>query len=264
MQRSLCTVVTVVVLLALASFGAGAQSTVLTVGASPVPHAEILEFVKPFLAEEGIELDIVEFTDYVLPNRALDDGDLDANYFQTIPWLETFTIDQGLKLEAVLPIHVEPMGLYSKRFDTPDELHDGAVVAIPNEATNGGRALLLLQSAGIITLRKDAGLEVTVFDIVDNPRNLRWRELESAILPRALDDVDAAVINTNFALEAGLVPLRDALVIESEDSPYTNWVVVRTGDEDNAAIQALTAALTRPEVSDFIWEKYEGAVVPAF
>lgn len=260
--RGLTIALSLVVVLLFGSI-AGAAET-LTVGASPVPHAEILEFVKPFLAAEGIELKIVEFADYVLPNWALSDGDLDANYFQTIPWLETFTIDQGLKLEAVLPIHVEPMGLYSKKLQHLDDLGTGATVAIPNEATNGGRALLLLQSAGIITLREDVGLAATVFDIVDNPRNLRWRELESAILPRALDDVDAAVINTNFALEAGLKPLRDALVIESADSPYTNWVVVRTGNANNPAIQHLTAALTRPEVSDFIWEKYEGAVVPAF
>lgn len=261
-RRALLVVLALLAALALGSV-AGA-SEVLVVGASPVPHAEILEFVKPYLAERGVELQIVEFGDYVLPNWALNDGDLDANYFQTIPWLETFTIDQGLALEAVLPIHVEPLGLYSKKVQHIDELSNGATVAIPNEATNGGRALLLLEAAGLITLDEDAGRAATTFDIVDNPRNLRWRELESAILPRALDDVDAAVINTNFALEAGLNPLRDSLVMEGPDSPYTNWVVVRTGNASDARVQLLLEALTRPEVSDFIWEEYEGAVVPAF
>ncbi|MFS8542481.1 MAG: MetQ/NlpA family ABC transporter substrate-binding protein [Limnochordales bacterium] len=243
---------------------AGAQAQVIKVGATPVPHAEILEFIKPALAAEGIELQIVEFTDYVLPNLALSDGELDANYFQHIPYLETFSADHRLDLTVLVGVHIEPMGLYSQRVDSLEDLPQGATVAIPNDATNGGRALLLLQEAGLIRLAEGTGITATVFDIVDNPRNIRFRELEAPLLPRALADVDAAVINTNYALEAGLVPLRDALVIEGEESPYANVVAVRTGDEANPALLKLADALTRPEVRDFILERYEGAVVPVF
>ncbi|HLT58914.1 MAG TPA: MetQ/NlpA family ABC transporter substrate-binding protein [Limnochordales bacterium] len=243
---------------------AGAQAQVIKVGATPVPHAEILEFIKPALAAEGIELQIVEFTDYVLPNLALSDGELDANYFQHIPYLETFSADHRLDLTVLVGVHIEPMGLYSQRVDSLEDLPQGATVAIPNDATNGGRALLLLQEAGLIRLAEGTGITATVFDIVDNPRNIRFRELEAPLLPRALADVDAAVINTNYALEAGLVPLRDALVIEGAESPYVNVVAVRTGDEANPALLKLADALTRPEVRDFILERYEGAVVPVF
>ena len=243
---------------------AGAQAQVIKVGATPVPHAEILEFIKPALAAEGIELQIVEFTDYVLPNLALSDGELDANYFQHIPYLETFSADHRLDLTVLVGVHIEPMGLYSQRVDSLEDLPQGATVAIPNDATNGGRALLLLQEAGLIRLAEGTGITATVFDIVDNPRNIRFRELEAPLLPRALADVDAAVINTNYALEAGLVPLRDALVMEGAESPYVNVVAVRTGDEANPALLKLADALTRPEVRDFILERYEGAVVPVF
>jgi len=244
---------------------AGAQTpTVVTVGATPVPHAEVLEFVKPLLRAEGIELNIVEFTDYVLPNLALADGELDANYFQHIPYLEAFSADHRLNLSVLAGIHIEPIGLYSQRVSSLDQLRNGAVIAIPNDATNGGRALLLLQQAGLIRLADDVGIDATVFDVVDNPRRLRFQELEAPLLPRALADVDAAVINTNYALEAGLVPLRDAIVIEGAESPYVNVVAVRTGDENNPALLKLAEALTRPEVRQFILDEYEGAVVPVF
>jgi len=254
-----------VLLLVLALGAAGAQAqTVITVGATPVPHAEVLEFIKPILQADGIELRIVEFTDYVLPNLALADGELDANYFQHIPYLETFAADHRLDLTVLVGVHIEPMGLYSQRIGSLDELRSGATVAIPNDATNGGRALLLLQEAGLIRLAEGAGITATVFDVAENPRNLRFRELEAPLLPRALADVDAAVINTNYALEAGLVPLQDAIVIEGAESPYVNVVAVRTGDETNPALLKLAEALTRPEVREFILEKYEGAVVPVF
>ncbi|MFO7311078.1 MAG: MetQ/NlpA family ABC transporter substrate-binding protein [Bacillota bacterium] len=254
----------VALVLALAA-AAGAQgTTVLTVGATPVPHAEILEFIKPALQAEGIELRIVEFTDYVLPNLALAEGELDANYFQHIPYLETFAADHRLNLTVLVGVHIEPMGLYSRKYTSLDQLPRGATIAIPNDATNGGRALLLLQQAGLIRLSDDVGITGTVFDIVDNPRNLRFRELEAPLLPRALEDVDAAVINTNYALEAGLVPLRDALVIEGAESPYVNVVAVRAGDENNPALLKLAEALLKPEVRQFILDRYAGAVVPVF
>ena len=258
-------VVTLIVLVLALGIAAGAQAaTVIKVGATPVPHAEILEFIKPLLQAEGIELDIVEFTDYVLPNLALADGELDANYFQHVPYLETFSEDHRLDLTVLVGVHVEPMGLYSRRVSDLADLPAGAAVAIPNDVTNGGRALLLLEAAGLIGLDPAAGIAATVFDVVDNPRGLRFRELEAPLLPRALDDVDAAVINTNYALEAGLVPLRDALAIEGAASPYVNVVAVRTGDENNPALVKLAEALTRPEVREFILETYEGAVVPVF
>ncbi|MGI6543101.1 MAG: MetQ/NlpA family ABC transporter substrate-binding protein [Limnochordia bacterium] len=239
-------------------------ATVLKVGATPVPHAEILNFVKPTLAKQGITLQVVEFTDYVLPNLALADKDLDANFFQHIPYLETFTADRRLNLIWVAKIHIEPMGAYSRRVKSLAELKNNAVVAIPNDPTNGGRALLLLEKAGLLKLRAGVGLKATVFDIVDNPKRLRISELEAAQLPRVLPDVDLAIINTNYALEANLVPSRDALIIEGGESPYANVLVVRPESKDNPAIKALINALQAPEVRQFIETTYKGAVVPAF
>lgn len=264
MRRSVLSALVLIGLLVAGAPLAAAQATVLKVGATPVPHAEVLEFVKPHLAAEGIDLQIVVFNDYVLPNLALSDGELDANYFQHIPYLETFSADHRLDLEVLVKVHIEPIGLYSSRISSLDQLPDGAQIAIPNDVTNGGRALLLLQEAGLITLRPGAGLEATVLDIVENPKRLRFRELEAAMLPRALADVDAAVINTNFALEAGLNPVKDALIIEGEESPYANVVAVRKGDTANPALQKLAEALTRPEVRAFFLETYGGAVVPVF
>lgn len=262
MRKSVSLVAALLLVLALGAV-AGAQTTV-TVGATPVPHAEILNFVKPYLQAEGVELNVVEFTDYILPNLALADGELDANYFQHIPYLETFSADHRLNLSVLVGVHIEPMGLYSQRVSSLDALQNGAVIAIPNDATNGGRALLLLHDAGVIRLADGVGIAATVFDVVDNPRNLRFRELEAPLLPRALADVDAAIINTNYALEAGLVPLQDAIVIEGAESPYVNVVAVRTGDEANPALVKLAEVLTRPEVRRWILDTYDGAVVPVF
>lgn len=240
------------------------EQTILKVGASPVPHAEILNVAKELLAKEGIKLEIVEFQDYVQPNLALADGELDANYFQHVPYLESFSKEHNLKLTSVTGVHIEPMGVYSNKIKDINELKDGAQVAIPNDPTNGGRALLLLQSAGLIKLDPNAGLEATKNDIVENPKNLKVQELEAAMLPKVLDDVDIAVINTNYALDAGFNPTEDAIVIEGSDSPYVNVLVVRTGDENKEAIQKLAKALNSPEVKKFIEDKYKGAVVPAF
>ncbi|MGE5578391.1 MAG: MetQ/NlpA family ABC transporter substrate-binding protein [Syntrophothermus sp.] len=243
---------------------ASAAETVLKVGATPVPHAEILEVVKPLLAKQGIKLEVVEFTDYVQPNLALASGDLDANFFQHVPYLETFSKDHNLQLTYIAKVHVEPMGVYSQKIKKLGELKDKAIVAIPNDPTNGGRALLLLQKAKLIELKKGAGLTATVFDIAKNPKNLQFRELEAAQLPRALADVDLAVINTNYALEAKLVPAKDALVIEAGESPYANVLAVRVADKDKKDLKALAKALNSPEIKKFLQDKYKGAVVPAF
>lgn len=243
----------------------GAEAIVLKVGASPVPHAEILNVVKPILADEGIELEIVEFADYNQPNLRLADGDLDANYFQHIPYLESFSKDHKLDLTYTAKVHIEPMGVYSEKIKDISELKDGAEIAIPNDPTNGGRALILLEQAGLLKLKEGVGISATVYDIVENPKNIKITELEAATLPRVLGDVDAAVINSNYALEAKLVPTEDALVLESpKDNPYVNILAVRKGDENRNEIVKLSEALNSPEVKKFIEEEYKGAVIPAF
>ncbi|WP_324669587.1 MetQ/NlpA family ABC transporter substrate-binding protein [Geochorda subterranea] len=245
-----------------------AGATVVRVGATPVPHAEVLEFIKPMLAQEGIELRIIEFTDYVRPNLALADGELEANYFQHIPYLETFSKDHRLDLTYIARVHIEPMGLYSQRVRNVEDLRQGAVVAIPNDPTNAGRALQLLQQAGLVELEPGLGLSATVLDIVRNPKGLVIRELEAAQLPRVLRDVDAAVINGNYALEAGLRPIPDAIVLEDVQQPYVsplaNVLAVRTRDKDDPVLQKVAQALTSQEVRQFLLERYKGAVLPAF
>lgn len=251
--------------LAVAAVGAHAQEK-LTIGATPVPHAEILEFVAPALKKEGVELQVREFTDYVLPNTAVEEKQLDANYFQHTPYLESFNTDRKTNLAAVPDggIHLEPFGAYSKKIKAIDELKEGAIVAIPNDPSNSGRALLLLQKFGIIKLKDPGNIRSTAGEIADNPKKLQFRELEAAMLPRALDDVDLALINTNYALEAGLVPTADALLLEGSDSVYVNIVVTRADQVNDARIQKLVKALRTPEVKEFIQTKYKGAVVPAF
>ena len=236
----------------------------LIVAATPVPHAEILELVKPTLAKEGVDLEIKVFTDYVQPNVQVAEKRLDANYFQTLPYLENFNKGKGTNLVTVVGVHVEPFGGYSKKIKNISELKDGATVAIPNEGSNSGRALLLLQKAGVITLKDPTNALATQKDIASNPKSLKFKELESALLPRVLDQVDLDLINTNYALEAGLNPARDALIIEDAKSPYVNFLVARPDNKDSAAIQKLAKALTSPEVKAFIEKKYNGAVVPAF
>lgn len=263
MKRWLAVAIMVTVLLA-GSGLAAAQTTVLRVGASTLPHAPILEFVKPMLAEEGIQLEIIEFSDYVLPNLALAQGDVDANFFQHVPYLEDFAANHGLDLTWTVKVFIAPIGLYSKKIDSIDQLSRGAQVAIPNDVTNGGRALMLLARAGLLELREGVAENATVFDIVANPLNLRIIELEAPLLPRALDDVDAAFINQTYALEAGLKPTQDAILLEAGDSPYANVVAARTDNADDPAVQKLGEVLTRPEVREFILEYFEGSLIPAF
>ena len=236
----------------------------LVVAATPVPHAEILELIKPALAKEGVDLDIKVFTDYVQPNVQVDQKRLDANYFQTLPYLESFNKGKGTHLETVIGVHVEPFGGYSKKVKSLAELKDGATIAIPNEGSNSGRALILLQKAGLVELKDPTNAVSTPKDIAKNPHNFKFKELESAMLPRVLDQVDLDMINTNYALEAGLNPAKDALVIEGADSPYVNYLVARPDNKNSEAIQKLAKALTSPEVKAFIEKKYNGAVLPAF
>ncbi|MCE5284263.1 MAG: MetQ/NlpA family ABC transporter substrate-binding protein [Pelosinus sp.] len=243
---------------------AAGTKTVLKVGATPVPHAEILQIVKPMLAKDGIDLQIIEMNDYVRPNMAVAEKELDANFFQHIPYLNKFAAEHNLQLVNAVAVHIEPMGVYSKKIKNLNEIPDGAQVAIPNDPTNGGRALLLLAKAGIIKLKDGVDINATVKDIAENPKKLKFSELEAPQLPRALDDVTIAVINTNYALEAKLVPTKDALIIEQNDSPYVNILTIRKGDEARPEIQKLVKALTSAEVKKFINDKYQGAVVPAF
>ncbi|MCC5912330.1 MAG: MetQ/NlpA family ABC transporter substrate-binding protein [Clostridiaceae bacterium] len=237
---------------------------VLRVGATPVPHSEILEFVKPLLLNEGIQLDIVEFTDYVTPNLSLIDGEIDANFFQHVPYMTSFAKDRGLELSAAAQVHVEPLGLYSRKIDTIAHLQEGATIAIPNDPTNGGRALLLLQYYGLIELTEDAPLTATENDIAVNSKNLNFIALEAPQLPRSLDDVDASVINTNYALEANLNPVNDSLIMEDANSPYANILAVVPTKEQDPQIQALVEVLNSTAVKEFIETKYKGAIVPAF
>ncbi|WHE06614.1 MetQ/NlpA family ABC transporter substrate-binding protein [Thermoanaerobacterium thermosaccharolyticum] len=240
------------------------KMTKIVVGATPNPHAEILNVVKPILAKEGVDLEIKEFTDYVTPNTALADKQIDANFFQHVPYLEDFEKKKNVKLVPLVKVHVEPMGAYSKKIKSKDEIKDSATVAIPNDATNEGRALLLLQKEGLIKLKDSNGLTQTPRDIVDNPKYLKIVELEAPQLPRTLQDVDLAIINTNFALEANLNPLKDAIFMEDKDSPYANVLVVRPDNQNDPAIQKLAKALNSEEVKKFIEDKYKGAIVPAF
>jgi D-methionine transport system substrate-binding protein len=247
---------------AVAAFSAHADT--LTVAATPVPHAEILEFVKPALAKEGVDLKVKVFTDYIQPNVQVAEKRLDANFFQHQPYLDEFNKAKGTDLVAVTGVHLEPLGAYSSKYKKLEDLPGGATVVIPNDATNGGRALLLLAKSGLITLKDPTNILSTVKDITANSKDLKFRELEAATIPRVLTQVDLALINTNYALEAKLDPSKDALVIEGSDSPYVNILVARPDDKDSEDMKKLVAALHSPEVKAFIIEKYKGAVVPAF
>ncbi|WPO99887.1 MetQ/NlpA family ABC transporter substrate-binding protein [Pseudomonas sp. HR96] len=250
-------------LAAVVAFSAQANDT-LTVAATAVPHAEILEFVKPTLAKEGVDLQVKVFTDYVQPNVQVAEKRLDANFFQHQPYLTEFNKNKGTDLVAVAGVHLEPLGAYSSKYKKLDELPGGATVVIPNDATNGGRALLLLEKAGLIKLKDSSNILSTVKDIAENPKDLKIRELEAATLPRVLTQVDLALINTNYALDAKLDPNKDALIIEGGESPYVNILVARPDNKDSDAMQKLVAALHSPQTRQFITDKYKGAVVPAF
>lgn len=248
-----------------ASPSAGAASKVIKVGASPTPHAEILAQVKPILAKQGYDLQVVEFTDYIQPNVALSDGDIDANYFQHKPYLDDYDKEKGTDLVSMAAIHYEPLGIYPGKTKTLADLKEGAQIAVPNDTTNEARALLLLQSNGLITLKAGAGFTATVNDIDKNPKKLKVVELEAAQIPRSLKDVDMAVINGNYALTAGLDVDKDALAKEEKDSAaaqtYANIIAVRKGDENREDLKALVAALKSAEIQKYIADTYKGAVV---
>lgn len=244
--------------------GATALAGELKVGATPVPHAELLNLVKEDLKTKGVDLKVVEFTDYVTPNLALAEGELDANFFQHFPYLEKFSNERGLNLVSAGKIHVEPLGVFSQKIKDIKDLPNKATIAIPSDPSNGGRALILLHNSGVIKLNDPTNLYVTEFDIVENPKKLKFKPIEAAQLPRVLPDVEAAVINGNYALEAGFSPVEDSLLLEGAESPYANIIAVKSGDESKEDIQKLLKALQSKKVSDYIGANYKGGVVPAF
>ena len=267
MKKIIAITLALVLALSLGVSALADDTVTLKVGATPTPHAEILEVAKPILAEQGIELEIVEYTDYVQPNEAVESGDLDANYFQHAPYMNTFNEENGTHLVSVGLVHYEPFGIYPGATASLEELEDGAVIAIPNDGSNETRALLLLQQEGLITLEEgiDASSNATVYDIAENPHEYEFQEMEAAQLTNVLDDVDLAVINGNYALQAGLNAGADALAVEDASGDgavtYANILCVKEGNEDNEAVQALLAVLQSEEVAQYIEETYEGAVV---
>ncbi|MGI6046364.1 MAG: MetQ/NlpA family ABC transporter substrate-binding protein [Eggerthellaceae bacterium] len=270
-------VVTALALAAVVLSGCGSSSSTssdnsdktITVAASPNPHADILNnAVKPLLEEQGYTLQVEEFTDYVQPNNVTEQGEVDANYFQHQPYLDNFNEENGTHLVSVEPVHFEPFGLYSNKIQSLDDLEDGATVAVPNDATNEARALLLLQQEGLLELKDPEDINATINDITSNPKNLQFKEVEAASVSTILDDVDLAAINGNYALEAGFTVNEDALAVESADSvagqTYANVLVVKDGNQDSEKIKALADALHSDEVRNYINDTYKGAVVPEF
>ncbi len=245
-------------------FGCSKSSNGLKVAATPVPHAQMLEFIKPDLKAKGINLIIVVTDDYNMPNRALAQKEVDANFFQHIPFLEEQIRQFHYRIEDFGAIEIEPMGIYSKKITSLSDLKNKATIAVPNDPSNEARALLLLQDQGLITLDDPKNLNATVANIKSNPKQLKFVEVDAAMLPRSLPDVEAAVINTNYALEAKLNPSKDALVLESKDSPYANILAIRIGDENRPDLIALKEAMTSDKMRDFIEKTYKGAVIPAF
>lgn len=248
--------------------GEAAETVTLKVAASPTPHAEILAQVVDVLAEQGIDLQITEYGDYVIPNTAVEEGDEDANFFQHTPYLDQFNEENGTHLVSVAKIHYEPMGIYAGKTASLEELPDGAVIAVPNDVTNEARALLLLEAQGLIEVDDEAGLNATPNDITSNPKNLQFKELEAAMLPQTIEEVDLSIINSNYALQGGLNPAEDALASETADSEaaetYANIIVVKEGSENNEAILALVEALQSDAVREYINNTYSGSVVPMF
>ncbi|QUS36955.1 MetQ/NlpA family lipoprotein [Falsirhodobacter algicola] len=250
--------------LSLSLMAGAAMAEDIKVGVSPGEHAEIMEEVAKIAAPAGLNIDVVEFSDYVVPNQALADGDIQANSFQHVPYLDNQVKDRGFDLVPVATTITTPMGLYSDDLSSVEDLPDGATIGIPNDPTNGGRALLVLQQLGLITLAEGTGLTPTVLDLAENPKNLRFRELDAAQLPRSLPDVDAALINTNYAIASGLNPRTDSIAMESADNPYVNVIVVRNGDQDAPWVQQLIDAYHSDEVKAFIEEKYDGTVLTSW
>lgn len=265
MKKLLAFLAATLILAGCSSSGPGdSNSQTLIVAATAVPHAEILKQVKPILAKEGVNLEIKVFADYVQPNLQVAEKNIDVNYFQTKPYLDAFNRERKTDLVIITGVHIEPFGAYSHKIKSIDQLPDGATVAIPNDPSNNSRALLLLAKHGLITLKDPSNELATLKDITANPKNLQFKELEAAMLPRTLDEVDLALINTNYALAAGLNPTKDALLIEDKNSPYVNYLVGRPDNQNDPRVQKLAQALTSPEVKAFIEQKYNGAVLPAF
>jgi len=240
------------------------QPKVVKIGATEVPHSEILEFAEPLFEKENIKVDVIIFNDYVQPNIQLSDKQLDANFFQHIPYLEDFSAERNLDLTWIAKVHIEPMGIYAGKVNKLEELKEGDQIGIPNDATNGGRALLLLETAGLIKLKDGVGVKATVLDVAENPKKLKITELNAEVLPRSKEDLAVAVINGNFAVQAGLSPQKDALFLEDSDSPYVNVLAVRTADKDNETLKKVAKVLNSDEVKQFILDKYKDVFVPAF
>jgi D-methionine transport system substrate-binding protein len=247
-----------------ASLPAAAQTQTLRIGATPGPHAQILEAVKPIAAQKGLDIKIVEFSDYVVPNTALAAGELEANSFQHQPYLDNQKGDRGFKIESVSQTVNFPIGIYSKKHKGWDQIPNGATIAFPNDPTNGGRALLLLQDKGVIKLKPDVGFKPTVGDVVENAKKLKFVEIDAAQAPRVLEDVDAAIINTNYATQAGLDPVKDAILREDPKGPYVNVIAVRTEDKDKPWVKTLVESYRSPEVKKFVEEKFKGAVLTSW
>lgn len=240
------------------------SNNIIRMGVSPRPHREIIEFIEEDLKEEGVELEIIEFDDYVKPNLALAEKEIDANFFQHEPYMNNFREEKKIDIVSIGGVHIEPMGLYSTKFGDIDELEDGSEIAFPNDPTNGGRALLLLEKYGLIKLNPDAGILATENDIIENPKNLKFTALEAAYLPRVLNEVDGAIINGNYALEANLIPTEDSLILEEKDSPYANIIAIRAGEEKEEKYIKLMEVLQSEKIKKFIEENYGGGVIPAF
>jgi D-methionine transport system substrate-binding protein len=269
MRRIALAAVAALALVATACGGSDAKDAAdkpLVVGASPVPHAEILDYIAKDLAPKaGLKLEVKQFSDYVLPNTALVDHQLDANYFQTVPYLEDQEKARGFKAVSVVGVHIEPLGIYSKKVHSLAAVANGAQVALPNDATNEARALRLLEANKLITLKPGSGQTATTRDVAGNPKGLKFAEVEAAQTPRALDDADLAVINGNYALEAGLTPAKDALALESaKNNPNANILATLPDEQNDPRVKKLARLLTSPEVKKFIDDKYKGAVIPAF
>ena len=240
------------------------DENLIRIGVSPEPHKKIVELVKEDLENEGIKIEIIEFTDYIKPNLALDENELDANFFQHEPYMNSFREEKNIDIISIGGVHIEPMGLYSSKYNSINELEDGSEIAIPNDVTNGGRALLLLEKHGLIKLKDGVDILATENDVEENPKNLKFKPLEAAILPRILNDVDGAIINGNYALEADLVPTEDSILLEDKDSPYANIISIREGEETQERFVKLMEALQSDKVKKFIEENYNGGVIPAF
>ena len=236
----------------------------IVIGVSPAPHGEIVEALQEEFEAIGIEVEIVNFDDYVQPNLALDDGDLDMNYFQHKPYLNNFSEEHGLELEVLGQVHVEPLALYSDKYETLEELPDGAEILIPDDPTNGARALLLLESEGLIELQDPTDLNATEADVISNPKNLKFTALDAANIARTYMDVDGGIINANFAIDAGLNPSSDSILIEGDQSPYANVVVVRAGEENNQTYLKFMEVLNSDKAREFIENEYEGTIRPVF